>query len=635
MHQALLLIDLQNDFFKRPGLVPALADITGPIVNVLAHARATGMPVAHVRTRIDASGENRMPHWRQSGIRECIAGTAGERPPPAFAELAGEPVFHKQYFSGFSNAGLEEWLHAHEIHEMWVAGVYTHGCIRSTVMDAYEKGYRVTVVDDGVASYDPLHGQVSRDYLNGRAASFVLSKTLLGEGAAEDVHYNPHQPAQEISRVQRCQSGEIQAAVKSALSAGTGWSREEIAARRKIFRRFAEKLHAAESQFVEWMIRDLGKPRRDSIDELHRAHGHLAAALELEQSEEFDSAVTVNYQPHGVVALITPWNNPVAIPIGKLCSALLLGNSVVWKPAFQADSISRGIMSLLHDSGLPSELVQLVNGGPAEVAELVGNTDVAAVSLTGPEQAGEAVSAICRRTGKPLQAELGGNNALLVLADAAWAKHIPTWARMAFGFAGQRCTALRRFVVERSIADIFLSSLAEEVRSLQLFEPSQMDCEVGPLISARQVERVRNEVSSALNRGARRVAGNPGEITADGHYYPPTVLADIEPNDPMVQEELFGPVAIVQTAEDFEHGLALVNGVRQGLLAGIATESDVLRDEFVSRVEAGIVIDGSGMRIHPAAPFGGRKASQIGPPEHGLWDRQFFTRVQTHYREPT
>jgi len=631
MHKALLLVDLQHDFLNRPGLLPGLRDLVGPIVSVLSHARSSGMSVVHVRTRVQASGDDRMPHWQLGELWECVAGTVGEQVPQEFSALAGEPVFHKQYYSGFGNPGLDDWLRGAGVEELWVAGVYTHGCVRATVMDAYERGYRVTVVDDGVASNDPLHGRISRDYLDGRAADFATSEELLPGAPIEDVHCNPDQPGQEVVRVRRSVACDIHAAVENARDTGARWCRQSLSSRRDILARFYDELGSAESQLVEMMIHQLGKPRRDAVDEMSRALGHLDAALELDEREVIDAGATVFYRPHGAVAVVSPWNNPVAIPVGKLAAALLLGNSVVWKPAFQADTISRCLLSLLLDSGLPDGLVQLVNGGPGEVGELVGHADIAAVSLTGPEPAGRAVAAICAQSGKPLQAELGGNNALLVMADADLPAQVETWARQAFGFAGQRCTAIRRFVVQRSILADFESLMVDAVQGLQVGEPSLANCDVGPLISAVQLDRVAAAVDSAIGRGARLLVGQE-RVAAPGHYYLPTLLAELAADDPLVQEELFGPVAIVQVAEDFEQGLALVNGVRQGLLAGIATSSAALYEDFVERVEAGIAIDGQGMRIHPAAPFGGRKASQIGPPEHGVWDRQFFSKVQARYR---
>jgi aldehyde dehydrogenase (NAD+) len=632
MRYAFLLIDLQIDFIERSPLYPEFTDILKPISKVLCRARKSAMPVAHIRTQITPSGTDRMPHWQASDYRACVAGTPGAKPPPELAERSSEPIFQKQFFSAFSNHALLDWLQVQNINGLWIAGLYTHGCVRATVMDAYERGFEVKVVEDGVASYDSLHGQISRDYLDGRAASFVSSASLLGEPDEEDIHYNPAKPDQEVSRVSRSSPAEIDLAIKAACDAGREWSHTPIASRRSVMRRFSEKLESDENKWTELIIRNLGKPRRDTLDELRRARGHLAAALDLDVDEPFGPDATISYQPVGTVAVITPWNNPVAIPVGKICSALLLGNSVVWKPAFQADSVSRGLLAALRDCGAPDNLVQLVNGGPEEVRILAGHDDISAVTLTGSEQAGNAVSAICRSTGKPLQAELGGNNAMLVLADADIEKMVPGWARMAFGFAGQRCTALRRFVVEKSIAELFVTRFHEEIRHLNLLNPSDENCDVGPLISERKRAQVQALVESAVKRGGLLLQDAETVQNVTGHYYPPTLLCGLNHDDPMVQEELFGPVALVQEAENFEHGLHLVNAVSQGLVAGIATRSTANAAYFTDHVEAGIVIDGHGMKIHPAAPFGGRKASQIGPPEHGVWDRQFFSRVQIRYR---
>lgn len=637
MQFALLLVDLQIDFIERPGLHPAFKDIIGPITRLLTHARNSSMPVAHARTRIEPSGDNRMPHWRIQDHWECVAGTPGEMPPPELEELDSEPVFHKQFFSAFGHPALAEWLKEREVDGLWIAGLYTHGCIRETVMDAYEKGFEVKVIEDGIASYDPLHGRISRDYLHGRAARFMSCEELLGDTAKEHVHFNPAEPEQEVVRIKRSNQGAIDTAVRRANEAARSWSLTPQGTRRRMLKRFAAKLESDEQYLTEQIIKHLGKPRRETLDELRRARGHIAAAMSLDIEEPFGTtSTTICYQPIGNVAVVTPWNNPVAIPVGKIASALMLGNSIVWKPAVQAAEISQRVMTALKASGIPENLVQVVHGGPAEVEALAAHEDISAVTLTGPEQAGTAVSAICRIGNKPLQAELGGNNAMLVLADADFNNMPAGWARMAFGFAGQRCTALRRFVVEKTAVARFKKRFVEEMRLLTLHDPSREKCVVGPLISPGKRAQVRAAVDSALARGAILLEGAADNQSAGGNYFPPALLCNLEYDDPMVQEELFGPVAVLQEADNFDHGLQLVNSVRQGLLAGIASASDENREHFLDRVKAGIVIDGYGMKIHPAAPFGGRKASQIGPPEHGEWDRQFFSQVQTRYRsEPS
>ena len=611
MRPALLLVDLQNDFLQRPGLLPGVDELLPSVIDILAAARAAGMPIAHVRTRVLADGSDCMPHWRGAGILECVAGTPGEMAPPALAAREHEAVFYKRFFSGFGNPDLESWLRQEAVTELWVAGVYTHGCVRATVLDAYERGYQVTVVADAIASTEPLHARITRDYLDGRAARFLPGGQLRGEASAA--------------------SDAIDTAVAGALAAWPDWRLRSLEDRRAVLARFAAALAATELELQQQLVSTLGKPRRDAADEMRRAQGHLAAALSLPDQETLAPGVAVHYLPHGVVALVTPWNNPVAIPVGKLAAALLLGNSVVWKPAPRGQAIAEWLQHLLLQCEIPAGLVQLVPGGPEQAAQLAAHRDVAAVSLTGSVPAGRAVSAICAAAGKPLQAELGGNNAMLVLADARLETQVPIWARLAFGFAGQRCTALRRFVVQREVAPRFLRLMLAAIADLPLRDPDSERCVVGPMISSAAMARVAVAVAAARERGGRVLAGGEQQVDVAGHYFPPTLVTDLSADDPLVQEELFGPVAVLQLADDFEHGMALVNGVSQGLLAAIATTSPALQAAFAARAEAGILADGDGLRIHPAAPFGGFKDSQRGPPEHGVWDREFFSRVQVRY----
>lgn len=574
-----------------------------------------------------------MPHWKRQGIHECVAGTEGETTPSQFAALGAERVFYKQFFSGFGNPDLDAALRELEITDLWIAGLYTHSCVRATVMDAYERGYRVTLVSDCVASTEALHAHITLHYLQGRAAQLATCADLLGSGPEVDRHYRPAAPAELALMQQRTGAATIAAITARAAEGARRWAEVPQSVRRATLERFAAILRASHQDLLQQIVGDIGKPRRAADDELHRACAQLGEAIALQSCETIDESTHVLYEPHGAVAVVTPWNNPVAIALGKIAAALLLGNSVVWKPAFQAGNIADALLRLLQQSGVPDNVVQIVNGGPLEVAALAAAPDIAAVSLTGPEQAGQAVAAICLPLGRPLQAELGGNNALLVLADADIEGLADAWALSAYGFAGQRCTAIRRFVVEASALARFERAMTTAVRALERHSPDAKDCDVGPMISAAACERAANLVEAALSRGARVICQGDWPPGPDqGNYFPPVLVAGLPDDDALVQEESFAPIAVVQVAADFQQGLALVNGVRQGLLAGIATASNDCRNRFVRGCEAGIVIDGAGLSIHPAAPFGGRKASQIGPPEHGMWDRQFFARPKAYYR---
>ena len=179
MTPALVLVDLQQDFLDRPGLVPAAEPLTAAVAGLLAACRDRGVPVAHVHTRVSPDGHDRMPHWASSGTWACVAGTPGILPPASLAPLPGEAVVYKRFFSGFGNPDLATWLERHGIDTLVVAGIYLHGCVRSTVLDAYERGYAVWIADDATGSNEPAHAAYTRAWLGTRAATFLPSADIL------------------------------------------------------------------------------------------------------------------------------------------------------------------------------------------------------------------------------------------------------------------------------------------------------------------------------------------------------------------------------------------------------------------------------------------------------------------------
>jgi aldehyde dehydrogenase (NAD+) len=337
----------------------------------------------------------------------------------------------------------------------------------------------------------------------------------------------------------------------------------------------------------------------------------------------------------GVVGLVTPWNNPLAIPVGKIAPAVGFGNGVVLKPAPQASGTALALLDGLARAGLPAGVANLVLGTGGAVRALCREPRVAAVSVTGSLETGRLVAGIAAHAMKPLQAELGGNNAAVVLADADLERVVPDLVRAAFAFAGQRCTAIRRFVVERRIAARFEALAVDAIGSLRVGDPADPATEVGPLVSVAHRDRVCAAIDRARADGARLVVGGvvpPG--LAAGAWLAPALLADAAPASPIVQEETFGPVAVLQVAEDLEAALALANGVPQGLLQSVHTRDAAARARALAAAETGMVQLASGpLAVHPRAPFSAWKASGLGPPEHGVWDAAFYTRVQAVYED--
>jgi acyl-CoA reductase-like NAD-dependent aldehyde dehydrogenase len=354
------------------------------------------------------------------------------------------------------------------------------------------------------------------------------------------------------------------------------------------------------------------------------------------------NGASYRYEPLGVVAVVTPWNNPVAIPLGKIAPAILYGNAVMWKPAPPANGIARRLMELFRKASWQAagdNLVGLLTGDRSAAYALAADERIDGVTLSGSLQAGYALQEICARRHVPFQGELGGNNAAIVWEDAdidAAARHI---AAGAFGFAGQRCTANRRAIVATKVYDRFIERLQAEAAALRWGDPFDPSVVIGPLIHSEK----RDEVAALVRRTEaseiakvlvpHRQQPNYQQLMEGGPYFPPTIVLADDPQSEIVQEETFGPVLVVQRAADFDQAIRLLNGVRQGLIAAIFTSSPMLQQQFLHEARAGVLkINRSTVDADAISPLGGWKASGIGPAEHGPSDREFFCRVQSIYR---
>jgi aldehyde dehydrogenase (NAD+) len=456
--------------------------------------------------------------------------------------------------------------------------------------------------------------------------------------------------------------------------AQAAWRGVAVAERTLLLDRWAAGLVARHDELVTLIIAEVGKPRRAADDEVRRAVAHVHAAADLaRQGAAADrviaDGVLVRHAPVGVIGILMPWNNPLALPCGKIAPALALGNAVVFKPAPEGARTAALLMRTLADAGLPADLVTLVNGDAAVGAALVREPLIDAVAVTGSIATGRAIAAACAARGIPLQAELGGNNAAIVLADADLDAVVPALVRNAFAFAGQRCTAIRRFVVEVAILDEFTRRAVEAIADLRVGEADDAATDVGPLITTAARDRVAAAVAEALDEGAQLLAGGripepvdaipgdtipsgstPGDTTAgvddatatkhaasgarEPAWFAPTLLLTRDRGSAIVQVETFGPVAVIQPAADLDEAIAIANDVEQGLLMAILTSDPAARDRALALARVGIVQFGPGMvPVHPDAPFGGWKASGLGPPEHGEWDAQFLTRPQAIYQQ--
>jgi acyl-CoA reductase-like NAD-dependent aldehyde dehydrogenase/nicotinamidase-related amidase len=646
----LLLIDLQNDYLSAAGLQPAAAELVARAAVLTEGFRAHGLPVIHVWTTVHRGDDRRMPHWRRANRWACVAGTPGHEPPVPLRPAPGEGVVAKTFYSGFENGELDQQLRSLDCNAVVIAGVHTHACIRATVLDAYQRGYAVTVADDAIGSDDALHAAITRRYLSERGIHFEKAQTILASLSAGQrpagqtatlLHFSPRKRERLLWEVPIAGRDQVAQAAQAARQAAHSWRHVDPQDRAKILRRLRQLLDSDVPSLANQIAEEVGKPVTQAVAEVRRTQDILEdiAARSGEPLEIQSTAdARYRYRPLGVVALVSPWNNPLAIPVGKLAPALLYGNTVLWKPAPAGTALASRLVELLHAAGCPEGVVSLVTGDHT-TAQLLTNTDeVDAVTLSGSLSAGYALQEICARRHIPFQAELGGNNAAIVWEDADLADAATRIAEAAFGFAGQRCTANRRAIVAATCYESFLQRLHEAVANLVWGDPLERTTQVGPLISLAKREQVAALVNRAAATGARILVPHVGQANAKhlqqaGAYYRPTIVCVDQPAQEIVQEETFGPVLVVQRAGDFASALTLCNGVHQGLVAALFSASRDLQNRFLDKVQAGIVkLNRSTADADARTPFGGWKASGAGPPEHGPADREFYTRTQAVYQ---
>jgi alpha-ketoglutaric semialdehyde dehydrogenase len=649
MRPALLLVDLQNDFLGAAGLEPEASVLVRRAARLLCGVRAFGLPVLHAITSVDPAADDRMPHWKAAGTWKCVPGTRGAAVPPELSPSAGEAVVSKTFFSAFGSRDLDAALARSNADTLVLAGVHLHGCVRATALDAYQRGFEVWIAEDAVGSDDPLHAAVTRRYLDGRAARFAPVEELLsrisnlGRPAAPGalVHRSPSDTTRTLFTVPVEGTAEAADAAVAAREAGERWRTVPPRERAARLEALARRLDDEAGALARDLAVDVGKPAKMGEAEARRAAElvRAAAILGVEGARPAGRDSSYRRAPLGVVAAVTPWNNPVAIPLGKIAPALALGNAVVWKPAPAGTSLARRLLELAREAGLPEGLLGVVTGDHRAAAAVMNEARVDAVTLTGSSTAGWAAQEICARRRIPLQAELGGNNGSIVWEGADLDRVAALVAFGAFAFAGQRCTANRRAIVQAAFFDRFVESLESAAGALAWGDPLDPATDVGPLISLEARDRVADAVARAAGEAERVLARHADRAAAElyrrGAYHPPTIVAGADPGSAIVQEETFGPVLVIQRANDFGEALELLDGVRQGLAASLFSGPGPWRGEFDRVARAGILKwDASTADADAFAPFGGWKASGLGPPEHGPGNAEFYGRLQAIYGEP-
>ncbi len=454
---------------------------------------------------------------------------------------------------------------------------------------------------------------------------------------------NPANPSETLGTTPKSGATETSRAIEAASEAFPSWKATLPSERGAILMRAAEIIESRTQELAELMAREVGKPIGESRAEVGRAaailgyygsEGWRMPGLMPPSTRPGVQLASVR-EPLGVVALITPWNFPLAIPSWKLAPALVCGNTIVIKPATDASLNAAALIKILSEAALPEGVLNLVSGPGGEVGDtLVTDPRVKAISFTGSTPVGLGIQQ--RAVGKKVQLEMGGKNPYIVMEDADLKDAAAKISYGAFGYAGQKCTASSRAVVIESVYEEFLEELKSATKAMKVGDPLEEETIIGPVVNNSQYEGILEALQTARREGRVVLEGGPtrssqAEGLVEGYYIAPAIIADVDNSSQTAQEEIFGPVlAVIRGARDFDHAVEIANDTKYGLTAGIATRSLRYAKEFAERSESGLInvnLPTAGVEFQ--APFGGNKRSGVGGREQGVAAIEFYSAWKT------
>lgn len=479
-----------------------------------------------------------------------------------------------------------------------------------------------------------IHGEIHqnvRQYINGRWET----------SATTGVSANPSDASEVVAEYARADRRQVESAIRAAADAFSHWSHSTPQRRADVLDRIGTELLARKDELGLLLAREVGKTLPEAVAEAARAGQvfkffageALRGGGENMASLRAGVQVDVTREPVGVAGLITPWNSPLTVPATKIAPALAHGNCVVFKPAELVPACGWALAEIISRAALPAGVFNLVMGSGREAGQaLVDSPLVDALSFTGSARNGERILQAAAARRAKVQLEMGGKNALVVLADADIDHAVDCAVQGAYFSNGQRCTASSRLIVEAAVHDAFVSRLRERLKALKIGHALERGVDVGPLVDEERLARSLAWVGIAREEGAEHVwGGEPLKRATAGHYMSPALFL-AQPGHRIAREQIFGPLACVLRAADYDEALALCNDTPSGLSAGICTNSLKHAMHFRRHAEVGMTmvnLPTAGVDFH--APFGGRKGSGYGPREQGRHAAEFYTTVKTGY----
>lgn len=447
-----------------------------------------------------------------------------------------------------------------------------------------------------------------------------------------------------VAEVPESSPRDAERAIEAAHEAYDAWRKYPAPKRGEILYTVGQLLKERKHELAQKMTQEMGKVYTEAAGDVQegidmafymagegrRSFGYTTPS---ELPDKFAMAMR---DAIGVAGVITPWNFPMAIPTWKIFPALVSGNTVVFKPASETPVLAYELVKILAEAGVPDGVVNLVFGSGSEVGEsIISDSRVNLISFTGSNQTGRHVAKVAGEGLKRVSLELGGKNAIIVMDDADMDLAVEGILWSAFGTSGQRCTACSRLIVQDGIYDRLERRLVERIGGLKLGHGLETSTDVGPLITQRAVEKVHGYVQIGQQEGARLViGGSPAKdgAFAQGHYYTPTLFADVTPTMRIATEEIFGPVLSMIRVKDLEAAVAVNNQVTYGLSSSIFTQDVNRVFRAIRDLATGIVYINAGTtgaEIH--LPFGGTRGTGNGHREAGTAALDFFSEWKAVY----
>jgi alpha-ketoglutaric semialdehyde dehydrogenase len=475
-----------------------------------------------------------------------------------------------------------------------------------------------------------------RNYINGKWVDALSGQT-----------FNSINPATEevVAPVARSGAEDVSVAVEAAKKAYHSWRLTPAPRRGEILYRVGQLLIERKEEIARLMTMEMGKVLAEARGDVQEAidmafymggEGRrlLGYTAPVEMPNKFGMALRDSV---GVVALITPWNFPIAIPSWKSLPALVAGNTVVFKPASDTPALGAAYVKVFEDAGLPAGVFNLITGPGGVVGNAIADhPDVRVISFTGSTEVGYDMYSRAAKKGKKVSLELGVKNAIIVMDDANFDLACEAILWSAFGTTGQRCTATSRLIVQKGIHAKLVEALAEKTKQLKLGYGLDESVQVGPVVSERARETIHEYVEIGKNEGAKLVAGGNiqgrGVNGGKGFFYEPTLFDGVTPDMRIAQEEIFGPVLSIIEVDSLEQAVEINNSVAYGLSSSIFTENVNAAFRAIRDLSTGIVYINHGTTgAEIQFPFGGTKGTGNGMREAGQTALDSFTEWKSVY----